>query len=178
MALILQFTQAGLAECIQAKDQGLKAQITHMAFGSNAYTPQQTQTALRAERERIEIADYQDGGKSLRMAGVFDGNLEYAIREIGIFLSTGTLLAVYSQPNRTLGYRTPSVRVVQWFTLNVDALPSNSVTVVVGNENLNLVIDAEFMASTASAIRQNALITKNALWNLQLSERIRHMEQI
>ena len=78
------------------------------------------------------------------MAGVFEGSLEYAIREIGIFLSDGTLLGVYSQSERTLGYRTPVVRVIQWFTLNIEALPSDSVNVVVGSENLNLVIDEEF----------------------------------
>ncbi|HFQ4969131.1 TPA: phage tail protein [Vibrio vulnificus] len=142
--LKLQFTEAGLAKLLSEKDKGLKGEITHMAFGDGDYTPSKTQTALLREKERIEVADYQGDGKNLRMAGVFEGNLEYAIREIGIFLSDGTLLGVYSQQGKTLGYRTPVVRVVQWFTLNIEALPTDSVTVVVGSENLNLVIDEEF----------------------------------
>ncbi|SHO57769.1 phage tail-collar fiber domain-containing protein [Vibrio quintilis] len=142
--LKLQFTEAGLARLLSAKDSGLKGEITHMAFGDGAYTPSKTQTRLHHERERIEISDYQGDGKNLRMAGVFEGNLEYAIREIGIFLSDGTLLGVYSQPDRTLGYRTAVVRLIQWFTLNIEALPTNSVNVVTGSENLNLVIDEEF----------------------------------
>ncbi|MFM9785860.1 hypothetical protein, partial [Streptomyces scabiei] len=81
---------------------------------------------------------------------------EYAIREIGVFLSTGTLLGVYSQSGKTIGYRTPSVKVMQWFTLNITALPSDSVTVVVGTENLNLILDAEFMESAASFMRLGA----------------------
>lgn len=148
--LTLQFTEAGLAKLLSAKDQGLKGEITHMAFGDGAYTPSKTQTALLNEKERIEIADYQGDGQNLRMAGVFQGELEYAIREIGIFLADGTLLGVYSQQGKTLGYRTPVVRVVQWFTLNIQALPSDSVNVVVGAENLNLVIDEE-IAQLATA---------------------------
>ena len=177
MALELQFTSAGLAACIAAKSKGLKAEITHMAFGSSAFTPSKGMTSLPGQREKIEIDSYQDGGQSLRMAGIFDGALEYSIRSIGIFLSDGTLLAVYSRPNALIGYRTPAVRVVQWFTLNIEALPSNSVTVVVGTENINLILDAELATGAAAFINQGAAIIKNAHWSMQLSERIRQMEQ-
>ena len=186
MALVLQFTTAGLAECIAAKDKGLKAQITHMAFGDVAFAPSKSTKALAGEKERVEINermkgyeinDYQDAGQSLKMAGIFNGNLEYSIRSIGIFLSTGTLLGVYSAPGILIGYRTPAVRVVQWFTLNIDALPTNSVTVVVGVENLNLILDAEFAEGCAAFMRQGCEIVKNCHWNMQLSERIRKLEQ-
>lgn len=177
MALVLQFTTAGLAECIAAKDKGLKAQITHMAFGDVAFAPSKNTKTLPGEKERVEINDYQDAGQSLKMAGIFNGNLEYSIRNIGIFLSTGTLLGVYSAPGILIGYRTPAVRVVQWFTLNVDALPTDSVTVVVGVENLNLILDAEFAEGCAAFMRQGCEIVKNCHWNMQLSERIRKLEQ-
>lgn len=177
MALVLQFTTAGLAECIAAKDKGLKAQITHMAFGDVAFAPSKSTKALAGEKERVEINDYQDAGQSLKMAGIFNGNLEYSIRSIGIFLSTGTLLGVYSAPSILIGYRTPAVRFVQWFTLNIDALPTNSVTVVVGVENLNLILDAEFAEGCAAFMRQGCEIVKNCHWNMQLSERIRKLEQ-
>jgi hypothetical protein len=143
--LKLQFTEAGLTRLLSAKDHGLKGEISHMAFGDGAYMPSKAQTALKNEKERIEIVDYQGDNKNLRMAGVFDGNKEYAIREIGLYLSDGTLLGVYSQPGKTLGYRTPKVRVIQWFTLNIEALPTDSVNVVTGSENLNLVIDEELV---------------------------------
>lgn len=176
MALKLQFTAAGLAECISAKEQGLRAEITHMAFGSTAFTPSKNTSTLPGQREKIEITDYQDGGQDLRMAGIFDGNLEYAIRSIGIYLASGTLLGVYSAPNAMIGYRTLAVRVVQWFTLNIEALPSESVTVTVGVENLNLILDAELAIGAAAFMRQGAAIIKNAHWNMQLSERIRNLE--
>lgn len=176
MALTLQFTDLGLAACLDAKSQGLRAKITHMAFGSAAYTPSKVQTQLSSEQERVEIRDWQDLEKELRMAALFDGELEYAIREIGIYLEDGTLLGVYSAPNKTLGYRTPAVKVVQWFTLNVEALPTDSVTVIVGAENLNLILDKEFIADGVSYLLAATAVIKNAHWNLQLSERIRKME--
>ncbi len=175
MALALQLTDAGLEACLSAKDKGLKAEITHLAFGSNAYTPSSGQTQLLAEKERIEIADYQDGGKNLRMAGVFDGDLEYAIREIGIFMGD-ILFGVYSQSGKILGYRSPSTKVVQWFTLNIEAVPTDSVTVVVGADNLNLILDKEFIAGASASIKQATAIIKNAHWNMQLSERLRQLE--
>lgn len=177
MALVLQFTSAGLAECIAAKEQGLRAEITHMAFGDVAFKPTKNLKTLRGERERVQISDYQDAGQQLRMAGVFDGELEYAIRSVGVFLSTGTLLGVYSASNAMLGYRTPDVRVVQWFTLGIEALPSESVTVVAGVENINLIMDAEMATGCAAFIRQGVSIIKNAHWNMNLSERVRVLEK-
>lgn len=165
--LKLQFTEAGLAKLLSEKDKGLMGEITHMAFGDGDYNPNKTQSALSNEKERIEIADYQGDNKNLRMAGKFDGELEYAIREIGIFLSDGTLLGVYSQAGKTLGYRTPIVKVMQWFTINIEALPTDSVTVVVGTENLNLIVDEE--------LAQMATVQINAL-NRQVQQEFRILD--
>ncbi|WDE04672.1 phage tail protein [Thalassomonas viridans] len=168
--LKLQFTQAGLEQLLSAQDRGLKAEITHMAFGDSAYAPDKSQTALLSEKERIEIADYQGDGQNLRLAGKFEGELEYAIREIGIFLADGTLLGVYSQAGKTLGYRTPVVKILQWFTLNIQALPTDSITVVVGTENLNLILDEEFA--------QLAEVQINTLHRQMLQEfRLAELEQ-
>lgn len=142
--LILQFTDVGLARLVNAKGQGLKENITHMAFGDGTAAASRTMSALSNQREKVTIADYQGDGNNLRMAAVFDGPLEYAIREVGIFIDD-TLLAVYTTgANSMLGYRTPDVKVMQWVTLNISALPTDSVSVTIGTENLNLVIDQEF----------------------------------
>lgn len=141
--LILQFTDAGLALLVNAKDQGFQQSITHMGFGDGTTQAHRGMTQLSNLREKVEIADYQGDANNLRMAAVFDGALEYSIREIGVYIGN-TLLGVYSAPAGTLlGYRTPDVKVMQWVTLNLSALPSDSLTVTVGSENLNLVIDQE-----------------------------------
>ena len=58
------------------------------------------------------------------------------------------LLGVYSKPNTTLGYRTPDVKVLQWLTLSLAQLPSQSVEVKVGVDNLNLIVDRELADMT------------------------------
>lgn len=142
--LKLQFTDVGLARLVEAKGKGLQESITHMAFGDGTTAASRTMTALGNQREKVTIADYQGDGSNLRMAAVFEAPLEYAIREVGIFIDD-TLLAIYTaDPGTMLGYRTADVKVMQWVTLNISALPTDSVTVTIGSENLNLVIDQEF----------------------------------
>ncbi|MEC4090136.1 hypothetical protein [Pseudoalteromonas rubra] len=175
MHLKLQFTEAGLTACLSAKDRGLKAEITHMAFGSHAYTPSKNQTALSHEEERIEISDFEDQGRQLRVAGAFTGELEYPIKEIGIFCGD-VLLGVYSQTNKLLGYRTPAVKVVQWFTLGIEALPTDSITVITGTNNLNLILDYEFLLGGLAFVKSQTALIKQAHWNMRLSEKIRLME--
>ena len=57
---ILQYTNAGLDELISAKGQGIQGKITHVAAGTQKYTPSSLQTELRDERQRVAIADYED----------------------------------------------------------------------------------------------------------------------
>ncbi|MFT4924620.1 MAG: hypothetical protein ACI8WB_000703 [Phenylobacterium sp.] len=142
--LKLQFTDVGLNLLVTAKGQGFQESVTHMAFGDGTAVASRTMTALSGLKEKVSIADYQGDGANLRMAAVFDGALEYAIREIGIYIGD-TLLGVYSaDPGTILGYRTPDVKVMQWVSLNIAALPTDSLIVTLGDENLNLVIDQEF----------------------------------
>ena len=142
--LKLQFTDIGLNRLVNAKGVGFKESITHMAFGDAQQVAHRAMTQLGHLQEKVAIADYQGDASNLRMAAVFDGQLEYAIREIGIYMGT-TLLGVYSaEPGTVLGYRTPDVKVMQWVSLNISALPSDSLTVTIGSDNLNLVIDQEF----------------------------------
>lgn len=152
---LIRFTSAGLAELVQAKNQGLKGEITHVAAGSARYDPTGAETALKAEKQRVAVSDYEDlGAGSLRIAGLFGGPLEYEVGEFGFFLSTGTLLGVYSQAGVLQTYKAATARILQRFTLNISALPTDSVTVVVGSENLNVLVAAE-LAELATASVDN-----------------------
>ncbi|MCJ8272008.1 MAG: hypothetical protein MJK04_21760, partial [Psychrosphaera sp.] len=127
--LKLQFTDVGLNKLVNAKGKGFKESITHMAFGDGQQVAHRGLTALGNQQEKVAIADYQGDAENLRMAAVFDSPIEYAIREIGIFIDD-TLLGVYSAaPGTVLGYRTPDIKVMQWVTLNISALPLDSLTV-------------------------------------------------
>ncbi|MGN8102482.1 hypothetical protein [uncultured Pseudomonas sp.] len=148
---LVRFTSKGLDEVLQAKNQGLKGEITHIGAGTGRYNPNGTEVALRDERQRVAIVDYEDlGERQLRMAALFDGDGEYEIGEFGFYLASGTLLAVYSVAGKLLTYKAAAARVLQKFTLDVSPLPADSVTVVVGSENFNILI-AEELASVATA---------------------------
>ena len=75
---------------------------------------------------------------------------EYEIGEFGFYLSTGTLLAVYSVAGKLLTYKAAAARVLQKFTLDISPLPAQSVTVVVGSDNLNILLSEE-IATLATA---------------------------
>lgn len=150
--LKLQFTDVGLNRLVNAKGQGFKEAITHMAFGDSTQSGSRHSTALGNLKEKVAIADYQGDGNNLRMAAVFEAPLEYAIREVGIYIGD-TLLGIYSTgSSEVLGYRTPDIKAIQWVTLNISALPTDSLTVTVGTENLNLVFDREFAQMAAAQI--------------------------
>ncbi|WP_416772063.1 hypothetical protein ACMGT0_07715 [Pseudomonas sp. RHF3.3-3] len=148
---LVRFTSAGLAEVLQARNQGLKGSITHIGAGTARYDPNGSETTLRDERQRVAIVDYEDlGSRQLRMAALFDGPEEYEIGEFGFYLASGTLLAVYSVAGTLLTYKAAAARVLQKFTLDLSSLPAQSVQVVVGSNNLNVLM-AEELAVVATA---------------------------
>lgn len=141
---LVRFTAKGLEEVLQAKNQGLKGEITHIGAGTGRYNPDGSEVALRDERQRVAIVDYEDlGNHQLRMAALFDGDGEYEIGEFGFYLASGTLLAVYSVAGKLLTYKAAAARVLQKFTLDVSPLPGDSVVIVVGTESLNVLIANE-----------------------------------
>ena len=150
---LVRFTSKGLDEVLQAKNQGLKGEITHIGAGTGRYHPDGSEIALRDERQRVAIVDYEDlGNRQLRMAALFDGEGEYEIGEFGFYLASGTLLAVYSVAGKLLTYKAAAARVLQKFTLDVSPLPADSVTVVVGTENLNILLTEELASLSAASI--------------------------
>lgn len=154
---ILRYTNAGLAELISAKNEGLMGAITHVAAGTEKYTPSHQQTQLRNEKQRVLVADYEDlGATQIRLAARFDGDLEYEVGEVGFYLSTGTLLAVYSAPGETLTYKSAYSHWLQRFTLDLTPLPSESVTVNVGVPNVNLLMASELATVGAATISNMA----------------------
>lgn len=144
-SLKLVITRAGLDECISAKEKGLKAELKYVSAGDRAYTPNPDQRALQNELQRVEFGEYKDlGVGQLQAVAKFSGPQEYAVRELGFWLASGTLLGVISAPNTTLNYKAKDGHCIQPFTLDLSALPSETVTVVVGTENLNILIEQEF----------------------------------
>jgi hypothetical protein len=144
-------TQAGLAAIFRATNDGLSAQITHVVLGSTGYTPVQTQTALRSKKGTYPISDGQKlSSTQLHLTAVADDAAEYWVREVGFLLADGTLLAVWSDPNQALAYKSPNAQLLLAYDLSLAALPANSVTINSTGAGLNLTL-SEQLAALASA---------------------------
>lgn len=175
--LKLVITRKGLDECISAKSKGIKIEIKWVSAGDRAYTPNPDQTVLQNEIQRVEFGEYKDGGGStLQATAKFSGPPEYPIKELGFWLASGTLFGVISAPNTTLNYKPKNGNCIQPITLDLSALPSNTVTVVVGTENLNILIDAEMMIDAHTFLITQATAIRQALMSLKISERLRKLE--
>lgn len=169
---VLQYTNKGLDELISAKNQGIRGIITHVGAGTAKYTPLSTQSALKDERQRVPVADFEDvSGSELRVAARFDGDAEYVVGEVGFYLESGTLLAVYSEPGKTMTYKSPTTSWIQRFTLDLAPLPTDSVTVTVGVENINLMMTEEFAAVGEATIANMARQTDLLFRVLELEKR-------
>jgi hypothetical protein len=153
-SLSLVITRKGLNECISAKGKGIEARLKWVSAGDRAYTPNPDQTTLVNEIQRVEFGEYKDtGAGQLQAVAKFSGPQEYPIRELGFWLETGTLLGVISAPNTTLNYKAKNGHCIQPITLDLSALPSDTVTVVVGTENLNILIEDEFTKMATAQVQ-------------------------
>lgn len=92
-------TTAGIQAVINAKETGTNAvTISEIGVGTGKYTPTKEQTQLQAQVKRMPILEGgQAGDNAIHVACKDDGPGSYEVFEFGLFLSDGTLFAVYSQ---------------------------------------------------------------------------------
>jgi hypothetical protein len=131
-------THGGLSALWSAQSHGLQAEITHLAIGSAGYVPSAGQTALAGEWLRVPVASSDLVSDGVRLNAAFDGAAAGYVREVGVFLSTGVLLAVWSDPAQLLTYKAGGDTFLFSFTLDLTALPVGSVTVTATGPELNL----------------------------------------
>ena len=92
-------TNAGLQKIINAEQTGTApVVISQIAFGSGQYTANASQIALQNEIKRLPvISGGTDNNHSIHVAAQDTSSDAYSVYEFGIFLSDGTLFAIYSQ---------------------------------------------------------------------------------
>ena len=124
------FTQAGLQAVFNASNTGLSCEISHIALGDAGYTPTDDATALQSEKQRVAVSGAEMiGNDQIHLTATASGNGKYWIKEIGFYLSDGTLLAVYSESDKVLTYKSAELEVLLSFDLKLSSLPANSITV-------------------------------------------------
>jgi hypothetical protein len=97
-------TTAGRQAIINSSQTGTNAvTIAKIGVGTGKYTPSESQTALQAEIKRLNIIEGGTAGdNSFHVAYQDETEDAYSVYEFGLFLSDGTLFAVYSSSNLVL----------------------------------------------------------------------------
>lgn len=148
------FTDAGLAAVASATGAGLQAEIAEIAVGDAAYAPGASATALQSERARVSVSAGGATGPQevLVEAMVPAGAPEFWIREVGFFLADGTLLAVWSDPEQTLGWRGGLAPWFFKFLLAWTSLPANSITVTFNGDAGHAALSLDLAQAEAKVI--------------------------
>ena len=159
ISLIPTITAQGLQAVFNANHNGLEATISQVALGDHAYAVPvngdglATQTALRNEQQRVDIADgKQVTPHQIDMSFVADGSSTYWVRELGFYLADGTLFAVWSDPSEALAWKSDLVPLITGLELVLTALPADSVTVQSGGVPLQLIMTREIAALSEAII--------------------------
>lgn len=103
-------TNAGLQAIVNAEQTGTApVVISQIAFGSGQYSANASQIALQNEIKRLPvISGGTDNDHSIHVAAQDTSSDSYSVYEFGLFLSDGTLLAVYSQTGTPILQKTIS----------------------------------------------------------------------
>lgn len=168
-------TRAGMRAVFNADSDGLQARISHIAFGDSAYAPTGEETALKNERVRVPIAGGSwVGDFTVHMTALLDAGPSFWVRECGIVLDTGTLLAVWSDAATPLAYKTAGVPLVAAFDLTLEQLPASAITVQAGDVDLTLFFGSEF-AALATAIARHGIELRGLMDRVDALERDRRL---
>lgn len=153
-------TDVGLQAVFTLQSVGLEAEIAAVALGDGTYTAAEIDpntgilynaTKLRREKARFTVAGGErTGPHTISIAAVADGATEFWIKEVGIILTDGTLLAIAAFSSRPLAYKSATVPLHLVFDLMLSALPANSVTIIASAPSLNLTV-AEPLAQIGTA---------------------------
>lgn len=88
------FTTAGLDELAALIAAGDPIQINQLAIGTGNWTPDETATALHTELKRLDVTGDKTAEKTVHLTAVDQTTAEYTIYEVGVYLASGTLLAI------------------------------------------------------------------------------------
>lgn len=98
--LVLTITEAGRAALVNAANTGTEAVLlASVGVSAASFTPSPAATSLPGEIKRIStIAGEAVADDTVHVTVRDESNAVYTVRSFGLYLSDGTLFAVYSQP--------------------------------------------------------------------------------
>lgn len=167
-ALVPVITNPGLAAVANAQGSGLLATIASIGVGTGTggkgYAPSNTATALQSEVLRVPLLS----GSRLDPAGFrvlaripsSSTPASYIIQEVGFYLDTGVLFALWSSPAFPLAAKTGLADVDLAFDLLLEQLPVASMAISVLEPDVpdTTGVLAEQLATQANLFSQVLLI--------------------
>ena len=142
-ALVPTITNGGLLAAVNAKNNGLQATIAAIGVGTGivtngigtGYQPSAQATALQSEQIRVPILT----GTSLQPAGFRvlaqipskSAPASYTVWEVGFYLDTGLLFALWSSTAFPLAAKTGLADIDLAFDLYLEQLPEGSMDISV-----------------------------------------------
>ncbi len=167
-ALKPKLTSVGLRAVFNASNTGLDAAITHIAFGDGGagggYLPTGNETALKNERVRVpvgggeRVSDFQ-----IQVQALLEGSEQFWIKELAFILEDGTHLAVWSDPEKVLAYKTAGVPLAVAYDLALSGVPANSVTIVTSGPQVNLTIGGPLAQLSAEILRLQRRVVESEI---------------
>ena len=123
-------TNAGKAAIVAANNTGTNpVTINRVGVGSASWTPTAAATALNTEIKKITaIGGAAVAADTIHVTASDTSSDVYTVKEIGLFLTDGTLLAVYSQSTAIITKGADTVALIA-ADLVITGLPAGSVTV-------------------------------------------------
>ena len=162
-------TNAGVNALYNADNDGLQAVISHIAVGTGIYNPNATRTALQAETQRVAISQSEKiDDYTRKLEALLDGPQAYDIREVGVFLEDGTVLAVWSSLTQTAGFKNADTQSLVALQLGIASALPNSWTVSAPDATLSV---AEHLVVMATAL------TDICTRQIQFNERLNRLEK-
>lgn len=130
MPLEFILTTAGKAAIVSANNTGTNpVTINRVGVGSASWTPTAAATALNTEIKKITaIGGAAVANDTIHVTASDTSSDVYTVKEIGLFLTDGTLLAVYSQSAAIITKGAETVALIA-ADLVITGLPAGSVTV-------------------------------------------------
>jgi hypothetical protein len=130
MPITFILTNAGKAAIVAANNTGTNpVTVNRIGVGSASWTPTATATALQTEIKKITaVGGAVVADDTIHVTASDSSSDVYTVREIGLFLTDGTLLAVYSQAGAIITKGADTVALIA-ADLVITGVPAGSVTV-------------------------------------------------
>lgn len=163
MTRVLEFeiTDAGLSDLFNPTNTGFQSLFSAIALGTGLgnqpYAVTGTETALKTEFMRRPIGSGERiAFNEILMQALFDGNELGVIREVGIFTSTGVLLALWSAA--PIGEKYAGIPYIFAHSLVVEGIDLNrfgevGATWIAGGPTVNIMIAGPFAELSAEIVR-------------------------